>query len=181
MVTDSASAKVSVVDRTATGRGRLAGATLRDREREHRFRKDAHEVTRQLPRPLMTRTDGRSADRRSGRRLSLFAPSTRSPKGEPDLQAPSYERSQLDEYVRTELALSHSLFDDDDHLVGVQASPTVGRYVLELAAADHVAHVLLIDAKDLGHLDWQEHQPICVDRHAIYRHVRHEAESDSGS
>lgn len=138
MLTDSASAKVSVVDRTATGRGRLAGATLRDREREHRSRKDARGVTRRPPRPLLTRADGHSADRGSGRRLFLFAPS--------HLQASSDERGQLDEYVRTELALRDSLFDEDDHFIGVQASPTVGRNVLELAATDHVAHVLLIDA-----------------------------------
>jgi hypothetical protein len=166
MVTDSASAKVSVVDRTATRHSSLADATLRDREREHRSKKDAHGVTRRPPRPLMTRTDGHSADRRSGRRLSLFAPS--------QLQAPSYERGQLDEHVRTKLALSHSLFDEDDHFIGVQASPTVGRNVLKLAAADHVAHVPLIDTQDLGHLERQEHQSSCVDRHAIYRHVRHE-------
>ena len=117
MVTDFASAKVSVVDRTATGHARPEGAILRYREREHRSKKDAHGVTRQPPRPLMTRADGRPADQGSSRLLSLFAPSY--------LQAPSYERGQLDKYVRTELALSHSLFNDDDHLVRVQPSPTV--------------------------------------------------------
>ena len=36
-----------------------------------------------------------------------------------DLQTPSDKCGQLDKYVRTELALSHSLFDDDDHFIGI--------------------------------------------------------------
>ncbi len=72
-----------------------------------------------------------------------------------------------------ELAVTNALFDQRDHFIGVQASLPVRGDIAQLAAANHVADLPLLDAHDPGNGHRSERQAPHLDRHAIDNHVGH--------
>lgn len=89
------------------------------------------------------------------------------------LQAPGDQGSQLDIHMLAEGAVADALFDQSDHVVGIEPYRAVGGNIPQLAAANHAANLDLLDTQYLSSLCWGEHQAPSIDRHAIDHHMGH--------